>query len=74
MTERRLRSARPHQGLQPASAESLIGRAADLASIEAKFEAGARLVTITGVGGAGKTRVAAAFREKHDQAYRAHGG
>ena len=42
----------------PAPAHPLIGRGSDLESVETLLVNGARLVTITGVGGCGKTRFA----------------
>ena len=42
----------------PVQPTVLIGREAELARIEAAFDGGARLVTLTGPGGSGKTRLA----------------
>jgi predicted ATPase len=42
----------------PAPRTSFVGRAADLARIDELFVSGARLVTLTGPGGVGKTRLA----------------
>jgi predicted ATPase len=42
----------------PNPASSFIGREGELAEVLAKFEHGARLVTLTGTGGSGKTRLA----------------
>jgi predicted ATPase/DNA-binding SARP family transcriptional activator len=47
----------PRRGL-PASPTRLVGRKVELESIESLLDSGARLVTITGVAGSGKTRVA----------------
>lgn len=44
----------------PTYSSELVGREADLAALAAMFEGGARLVTLTGAGGAGKTRLAVA--------------
>ncbi len=45
----------------PAERDRFVGRGADLREIAARFEAGARLVTLTGIGGTGKTRLATRF-------------
>ena len=42
----------------PRPASSFVGRERELAELSARIEAGARLVTLTGPGGSGKTRVA----------------
>jgi len=42
----------------PRPASSFLGREAELAEVLARIEAGARLVTLTGPGGTGKTRLA----------------
>ncbi|HEU0248865.1 MAG TPA: adenylate/guanylate cyclase domain-containing protein [Gaiellaceae bacterium] len=42
----------------PRPASSFLGREAELAAVLSKIEAGARLVTLTGPGGTGKTRLA----------------
>ncbi len=42
----------------PRPASSFVGREAELAEVLARIEAGARLVTLTGPGGSGKTRLA----------------
>jgi len=44
----------------PVLIEPLVGRAAELARVRELLRAGRRLVTVTGLGGIGKTRVAAA--------------
>ena len=41
----------------PAQRDAFLGREAALADLTQRFEAGARLVTVTGTGGAGKTRL-----------------
>src|SRR5262245_330870 len=48
--------ARPHN--LPVHPTPLLGRTAELAALRRLFEDGARLVTILGPGGAGKTRLA----------------
>ncbi|MDI1481333.1 tetratricopeptide repeat protein [Polyangium sp. y55x31] len=53
---------------------SFVGRAFSLATILARFDEGARLVTIVAPGGMGKTRVATRFATLHGAAYAAHGG
>lgn len=58
--------------LDPASV--LVGRGADCAAIAACFDDGARLVTVLGPGGIGKTRLALRFAGEHAAAYSAHGG
>ena len=45
----------------PAERDTFIGRTAALQAIAACFEGGARLVTLTGTGGVGKTRAALRF-------------
>jgi predicted ATPase/DNA-binding SARP family transcriptional activator len=56
--------ARPEPAL-PAPPTRLIGRERELAEVDALFsEDGARLVTLTGPGGAGKTRLALAVAER----------
>jgi predicted ATPase len=47
----------------PVGSSSFVGRVADLDEIAERFEEGARLVTITGLGGMGKTRLALRFAE-----------
>jgi predicted ATPase len=42
----------------PRPASSFLGREAELAEVLSRIEAGARLITLTGPGGAGKTRLA----------------
>ena len=58
----------------PGAPSSFVGRAADLAELAARFDDGARLVTITGLGGMGKTRVAQQFAASHAASYAAPGG
>jgi predicted ATPase/DNA-binding SARP family transcriptional activator len=48
----------------PAPATPLVGRRLELASVEALLRGEARLVTLTGAGGTGKTRLALAVAEK----------
>jgi predicted ATPase len=55
-------------------ASSFVGRAADIAGVARLFEEGARLVTVTGPGGMGKTRVAVRYAETQVAACSAHGG
>jgi len=58
--------AGPHLSATPdRQASSFVGRLADLDAIAERFEDGAQLVTITGLGGMGKTRVAQRFAEAH---------
>lgn len=47
----------------PLVASSFVGRVADLDAIAERFEDGAQLVTVTGLGGVGKTRLALRFAE-----------
>lgn len=53
----------------PASVDSFIGRSAELESIAASLETG-RLVTLTGPGGAGKTRLATETARRLEGQYR----
>jgi predicted ATPase/DNA-binding SARP family transcriptional activator len=57
MEEGTSRSQRPTAATLPASLTPFVGREPELAAIETQFEA-SRLVTLTGAGGAGKTRLA----------------
>ncbi|MFI6291760.1 BTAD domain-containing putative transcriptional regulator [Nonomuraea sp. NPDC050790] len=59
----------PHlrPGPAPVSPSELIGREAELAEVRARLGT-ARLVTLTGPGGVGKTRLALAAAEGHDDA------
>ena len=51
----------------PRDETAFFGRQSEIADIGRRFDGGARLVTIVGVGGIGKTRlaIAAASRRKH---------
>ena len=42
----------------PRERDAFVGRAADLAAVAARFDAGARVLTVLGPGGTGKTRLA----------------
>jgi predicted ATPase/predicted negative regulator of RcsB-dependent stress response len=53
---------------------SFVGRAADIAGVARLFAEGARLSTITGPGGMGKTRVAIRYAETQVGPCSAHGG
>lgn len=56
------------------SLASLVGRQRELAALTALLAGGARLVTILGPGGVGKTRVASRLAAQSGQAYSDHGG
>ncbi|MEZ4399817.1 MAG: AAA family ATPase [Kofleriaceae bacterium] len=56
------------------SLASLVGRQRERAALTACLDAGARLVTIVGPGGVGKTRVATRLAIEQVPAYAAHGG
>ena len=56
------------------SPSSFVGRAGDLSAIQARFDDGARLVTVLSPGGMGKTRVATRFARLHGDDFAAHGG
>ena len=58
----------------PVGSSSFVGRVADLDEIAERFEEGARLVTITGLGGMGKTRLALTFARAQTAAYSAGDG
>ncbi|MCY1054658.1 tetratricopeptide repeat protein [Nannocystis sp. SCPEA4] len=62
-----------HRTHLPAVASSFIGRAVDLDAIAERFEDGAQLVTVIGLGGMGKTRVALRFAEAHAASFVAPG-
>ncbi len=53
---------------------SFIGRESELATLGGDFDANARLVTLVGPGGIGKTTLATEFARTHAEAYSAHGG
>ncbi len=53
---------------------SFVGRAGDLSAIKARFDEGARLVTVLSPGGMGKTRAATWFARLHGEGFAAHGG
>jgi predicted ATPase/DNA-binding CsgD family transcriptional regulator len=50
--------------LDPVPHRTIVGREAELEAIEAAFAAGTRLVTLTGLGGIGKTTIAAAIADR----------
>lgn len=54
--------------------EPFIGREVDLEAIGKHFDAGARLVTLSGFGGMGKTRTALRYLELQREAYAPKGG
>lgn len=56
-----------------AEPQPLVGRVIDRASIASLFNEGARLVTIVGAGGMGKTRLATSFAREQIEAYSAPG-
>ena len=53
-----LRSLSTHPNNLPAQATPFVGRSRELAELHALLDEGARLVTLTGIGGTGKTRLA----------------
>ncbi|HEU5296614.1 MAG TPA: tetratricopeptide repeat protein [Burkholderiaceae bacterium] len=53
--------AREVRNSLPAEGDSFVGRSAALAEISQQFQSGARLVSILGIGGTGKTRLATRF-------------
>ncbi|MBS1152820.1 MAG: serine/threonine protein kinase [Myxococcaceae bacterium] len=57
-------------GLGSASS-AFVGRAAELAQLATELDAGARLVTVTGAAGQGKSRLAARWVELHPQGWKA---
>lgn len=59
------RSSRPQRVRDaPASSTRLVGRHGELTELEEILHAGARLITLTGPGGVGKTRLLAAFAHR----------
>jgi non-specific serine/threonine protein kinase len=54
----------------PAEPNAFIGRGEDIAAITALIESGARLVTITGLGGSGKSRLAVQLGRRLDGRFR----
>ncbi len=56
--------ARRPFGVLPAPATPLVGRRLEVAAVVALLRSGARLVTLTGLGGTGKTRLALAVAEE----------
>jgi predicted ATPase len=58
----------------PVVSSSFVGRVADLDELAERFEEGAQLVTITGLGGMGKTRLAQRFAGAQADRYQAPGG
>ncbi len=54
--------------------EPFVGREADLAAIRKAFDAGSRLVTVSGFGGMGKTRIALRYLELEREAWSQKGG
>lgn len=56
------------------SLSTLVGRHRELAALTAFLDAGARLITILGPGGVGKTRVATRLAAQCGEAYSAHRG
>ena len=66
-TEKAVRMIRADDGWQPVrevrhnlprERDAFVGRAADLGAVAARFDAGARVLTVLGPGGTGKTRLA----------------
>ncbi|MCP3141451.1 ATP-binding protein [Pyxidicoccus xibeiensis] len=55
------RAPRDRQGNVPVAREGLVGRSAELGTLRRWFTEGARLVTVLGPGGMGKTRLATHF-------------
>jgi protein kinase-like protein/NB-ARC domain-containing protein len=53
--------ARPARGALPVERDAFVGREPDVAALRSEFSDGARLVTLTGVGGMGKTRLASGY-------------
>ncbi len=58
----------------PADGGSFVGRRSDLKALEKRFLDGARLVTLLGPGGTGKTRLAVRFGTMQLDAWRGRGG
>ncbi len=55
-------------------ASSFVGRERERAALAERFEQGARLVTLVGPGGIGKTRIATRFAVERIESFSAHGG
>ena len=65
------RASRPRTAVVPAPTSRLIGRESEVERIRALIRAGARLVTVTGPGGVGKTRVALDVLSRETDAFSA---
>ncbi len=59
---------------RPSSSDALIGRVPELAALDRAFGEGARIVTLLGPGGVGKTALARAHWQREAPAYRLDGG
>ncbi len=65
---------RPHRGNHRPSLAALVGREEILGQIDAALAGGARLLTVVGPPGIGKTRVASACLDRHGAHYARKGG
>jgi non-specific serine/threonine protein kinase len=65
------RKSRDHDGNLPSDVTSFVGRSAEIRELGRALET-SRLVTLTGVGGVGKSRLALAVARRHRRAFR-HG-